>query len=293
MTEKWIPASNGKVPENAVIGGWTDDKKQAIVIARAKYKGHLIPGRLTPPDGFALVSLKGLDIKATSYEVLCNVEGTWVKGHGHDVPEDAVAGGETDKGEPLYVARADHLGKMIVGKVQRSTGFCFVLFDGTEFGNGNYEVFVPKFCDYRATWIPSRSGPLPSGAIEGGKENGETLYIARGTFEKEVIPGKFVPSREIAFMAVNGKEKLFGMYEILCNDTTGSWQKLSNIKNIKACDAAGKNKNGDLLYIGRFQHDGNTICGYVQNGTNICYATYKEKVISSSDYELFVHSKPM
>ncbi|XP_038111450.1 uncharacterized protein LOC119767268 [Culex quinquefasciatus] len=71
----WVPASNGKVPEKAVVGGFDGGN---LYIARANHKGEVVPGKLHPPSGSCYIPWGGSEHRKTNYEVLCNAKGKFV-----------------------------------------------------------------------------------------------------------------------------------------------------------------------------------------------------------------------
>lgn len=68
------------------------------------------------------------------------IEGvTWVLKQGGDVPDGALVGGN-DNGEDLFVARADHEGAQIPGKLFPEHGCAYIPWGGEEIGKDEYEV---------------------------------------------------------------------------------------------------------------------------------------------------------
>lgn len=66
--------------------------------------------------------------------------GNWVDASAGQVPPGAVVGGQDCSGEPLYVARAQHEGAVIPGKLCASHGCAFVPWGGLEHGKPQYQV---------------------------------------------------------------------------------------------------------------------------------------------------------
>ena len=67
----------------------------------------------------------------------------WVKTSTNHIPTKALKAGEDVDGSPLYVGRAKHeCGFLIPGKVQPNYGFCYIAYDGEEFGKEEYEVLT-------------------------------------------------------------------------------------------------------------------------------------------------------
>lgn len=55
--------------------------------------------------------------------MLCEQRFDWVPTHGANIPGDAVEGGRTSDGEPLYIGRVHHEGSNTVGKVTSGSLF--------------------------------------------------------------------------------------------------------------------------------------------------------------------------
>jgi len=136
----WVPAANGEVPPEAMEGGV--DGGDQLYIARATHEGDLIPGKLHPGHGVCYISWGGAEHGHSEYEVLCSGGGQWVPVTDNAIPPNAVPGGETADGEPLFIGRATHEGTITVGKVQPSHGCCYIPYGGEEVAYKEYEVFV-------------------------------------------------------------------------------------------------------------------------------------------------------
>lgn len=66
--------------------------------------------------------------------------GNWVDASAGQIPPGAVVGGQDCNGEPLYVARAQHEGALIPGKLCASHGCTFVPWGGQEHSKPQYQV---------------------------------------------------------------------------------------------------------------------------------------------------------
>lgn len=106
------------------------------------FPGGLIPGKLLASHGTAYVPWGGSENAVPEYEVLCDFNGTWIANSGSNIPPNAVAGGQSEEGEALYVGRVLHEGALTVGKVQPSHGVCYIPYGGQELGFPDYEILV-------------------------------------------------------------------------------------------------------------------------------------------------------
>lgn len=67
----------------------------------------------------------------------------WVPAGYGSVPHNAVRGGNTATGEPLYIGRAHHNGSLTVGKIHPSHQSLYIPYGGAEIPfKSNYEVLI-------------------------------------------------------------------------------------------------------------------------------------------------------
>lgn len=69
---KWIPASNGTTPANAVVGGIVESGEK-LYIGRVAYNGDVNLGKIQPSQGGLFIPYLGLETKFTNYEQLVYV----------------------------------------------------------------------------------------------------------------------------------------------------------------------------------------------------------------------------
>lgn len=136
----WVAADSGSVPPSAFPGG--EDNGEPIYVIRANFQGGLIPGKLLSSHGTAYVPWGGAENACPQYEVLCDFGGTWTQCNGANIPSNAVTGGQSEDGEPLYIGRVLHEGSLTVGKVQPSHAVCYIPYGGGELGFPEYEILV-------------------------------------------------------------------------------------------------------------------------------------------------------
>ncbi|KAG5865818.1 Protein of unknown function DUF3421, partial [Gonioctena quinquepunctata] len=138
--DRWIAAKNGEVPSNAFPGG--EENGEEVFVARAKFEGKLLPGRLLPSQGVCYITWAGTAHSVPEYEVLCNFPGQWTLCYGADIPLNALSAGKDDKGETFYVGRAIIDGDLLVGRVHVNHGHCYI-------AQGEKEIMSPftKFWD--------------------------------------------------------------------------------------------------------------------------------------------------
>ena len=139
---QWVSGSNGWHPEEAVKAG--TDRWDPIFVARASHQGCLIPGKLHPSHETAYVPWGGGEHAKQRYEVLKGpwLSYSWRPAANGDVPDNAVKGGETADGQPLYVIRAKVGVHDAVGKLNPQNKFGHLPFGGKEHIVKHYEVLV-------------------------------------------------------------------------------------------------------------------------------------------------------
>lgn len=69
---KWVPAANGVIPTNAVVGGYRQNFER-IYIGRAVHQNRLIVGKIVPRNGVLYIPYGGKEHKFTQYEQLVYV----------------------------------------------------------------------------------------------------------------------------------------------------------------------------------------------------------------------------
>ncbi|KMQ95579.1 c3 and pzp-like alpha-2-macroglobulin domain-containing protein 8 protein [Lasius niger] len=135
----WCDASGGMVPPDAVEGGNDDGP---LFVGRAHHEGALIPGKVKPSHSVCYIAWGGEEHGKSDYQVLCGCSPTWVAVSGGNIPSNALPGGETEDGEPLFVGRVHHEGTVTIGKVQPSHSVCYIPFGGAEVAFPEYEILV-------------------------------------------------------------------------------------------------------------------------------------------------------
>lgn len=111
-------------------------------------------------------------------------------------------------------------------------------------------------------WVPSANGQVPPGAVVGGQD-GEPMFVARARHGNALIPGKLVPSHQVAYIAYGGGEHPHADYEVLCG-CNPQWVPVSGSQIHPSAIPAGEGDDGEPLFIGRVQHEGSLTVGKVQ-----------------------------
>lgn len=135
---QWVSASNGVIPNGAVMGGFQIDVLQPVYVGRAYHEGILMPAKVLFGYG-SYVSSGGKEIAIGNYEVLCD-DKVWVKTRSGNIPYGALPVGSQD-GETTYIGRVYQNGLML-GKVHPTEGALYVAYGGKELRFENYEILI-------------------------------------------------------------------------------------------------------------------------------------------------------
>ena len=102
-------------------------------------------------------------------------------------------------------------------------------------------------------WVTVSDGHLPPNAIAAGvAPNGEVLYVGRGEYQYDIIPGYIVPSEKCLHICYGSNERCYNRdYEALTVEEQDSfeWGVYSNGE--VPLNAVIGNKRRDGLYVGR------------------------------------------
>jgi len=139
----WVPARQGQIPYNAIAAGGE------CYIARGRCGGDVVPGKAPRGHQTAYLPWDGRENAVQEYEILCDTglhcfgkEHEWKHSSGGNVPRGAIIGGNTQSGEPLYIARGNVNGELCVGKVHPSQNCAYFPWGGQEHKVHSYEVLT-------------------------------------------------------------------------------------------------------------------------------------------------------
>ena len=95
--------------------------------------------------------------------------------------------------------------------------------------------------------------------------NEEPLYVGRVNQCGNVVPGKSVCSHGLCYVGYEGREIRYREYQVLTNpngaNLTWAHGKHGNVP--LGALVAGKDKDGESLYVGRALHSGSLVTGRV------------------------------
>nr|NP_001298957.1 uncharacterized protein LOC106122557 [Papilio xuthus]BAM18320.1 similar to CG10527 [Papilio xuthus] len=142
---EWIPTTPrdaASLSNKAIIAGYEGYDRSPLWVIRARYEGDLIPGKLAIKHHAAYVPWGGNENAVQNIEVCCAPPERvrWVECRDGVIPPNAVVGGNTSSGEPLYVGRAKEQGSLTPGKVHPSHKGMYISFAGKEIAHKIYEI---------------------------------------------------------------------------------------------------------------------------------------------------------
>ena len=142
-------------------------------------------------------------------------------------------------------------------------------------------------------WEKARDGHVPKDAVCGGWEasKGEPLFVGRASHAGSLIPGKVHASHRCLYVPYGGGEHKKQEYEVLVNPGNRVHLEWAHRKNGNAPDSAvqgGRDGSGEVYYIGRHSHHGDTICGKVQSSHECLYLSHGGKEVSKKEYGVLI-----
>ena len=162
--------------------------------------------------------------------------------------------------------------------------------------NSKPELDVAQFYlekNYRVlgVWVDSSNGRIPSNAVVGGSDvDEEPLYVARAIQQGNVIPGKISRSLGGCCVGHEGKEHYHQECQVLTNPNGANltWVEARDGNVPSGALLAGKNKDGEALYVGRVWHSNSLIIGGVYPSRKLLYVPFGCQELSFNEYEVLV-----
>lgn len=140
--QKWVASTLGSpAPSNAILAG-IDADGSAMYVGRVYHEGDCLIAKIIPSKKFAYTCQNGHEISKQNFEFLCQENVKWVSSSNGKLNGNELVGGNTLKGETLYIGRGSHEGSLTVGKIHPSHGCLYIPFEGREVSLKNYEALV-------------------------------------------------------------------------------------------------------------------------------------------------------
>ncbi|XP_055387528.1 uncharacterized protein LOC129616083 [Condylostylus longicornis] len=200
-----------------------------------------------------------------------------------EVPSDAVLAGSDSDGDPIYVGRARHADDLLPAKVIPNKRKAYVSYDGEELEKYEYEIL----CGDLYQWQSDSGGHIPPHAMSSGiTSSGELLYIGRGEFAGSMTPGKIHPSHGCLYIPYGGGEHRIDNYEVLVLPEI--WLPADSNNIPPHAVLAGTDTDGDTIYVGRAEHNGDLIPAKVIINKNCAYICHSGHEHIKHTFEVLV-----
>jgi hypothetical protein len=135
----WKQGQGQSILLDAPVSGYEGEKPSFIV--RAEQGGGVHPGKYVVSFG-CFVSYFGVEILKDEFEYYTGPV-QWVRTSGHNIPANAVVGGQEQDGALLYIGRVLYEGMLIPGKISASVGKgIYFPYAGKEIELPDYEILV-------------------------------------------------------------------------------------------------------------------------------------------------------
>lgn len=100
---------------------------------------------------------------------------------------------------------------------------------------------------------------------------------------------KVIPSKQAAYVSTHGVEILKQNFEVLVGRDV-RWKKEKNGKVPRDAYPAGRTPTGEVLYIGRAEHNGSVTIGKVHPTHGCLYIPYGGTEVSVKEYEVLTEN---
>ena len=145
----------------------------------------------------------------------------------------------------------------------------------------------------KLVWCASRDGQVPKDAVNGGWDanSGEPLFVGRAHHGGALIVGKVHPSHRCIYVPFGGGEHKHQDYEVLVNPRNQvklEWVHRKNGNFPNGAVPGGRDSSGEVYYIGRHSHRGDTLPGKVHPSHQCLYVCVGGKEISKKEYNVLV-----
>lgn len=201
----------------------------------------------------------------------------WVWACNGAVPQDAVhASTDESNNRKCYIGRAHYEGSVTPGRVDIKRKTCSFPWGGDERMRNVYEVLCTPGQFIRVAEENTEALLLASSA--GMSEEGEPLFIGRVEHKGEIIYGKVQRSHGVCYIAHEGKELAFKIYDLFVANVPMRpddpyWVPNLN-DEVPNRATVGGGTVGKPLYIGRAKHRGSLTPGSVKTCTWRCHIAW-------------------
>jgi hypothetical protein len=121
-------------------------------------------------------------------------------------------GGSADDGAFVFPCRANYQNGLHPGYASARGVGCYFGYGGKTVTSQNYAVLQSATW---LTWVPAVPQSLPEGAVSGGQEGGEPLFVCRAADAHGLLAGKLRKSSLGCSIASDGIERVVKRFEVL------------------------------------------------------------------------------
>ncbi|XP_013098967.1 uncharacterized protein LOC106081507 [Stomoxys calcitrans] len=287
ILDVWAPLTAPRPMSRFAVKLDSSEATETSYVGRCSHDGNKLPATIIPSRGCAIVYWNNLAHVKFDYEFLVGPGYCWTPVSNGTLPTNAVSAGQTkEDGELLYIAKAKHKDKTLLGAVRANQQRFSLWHEDNQIEWDNYEILTRACSDL---WLPTDVENLPTGAVLAGHDNdGFATYVARAMHKGIMSPAKFLPQKRAAFIASDGQEVLKTEIEVLVGSNY-MWQKPQKKDEVPSNAVfAGRARDGQPLCVGRTYLRGNDIPGLISFERQCIIVPYQGRGLSIISYELLV-----
>ena len=143
------------------------------------------------------------------------------------------------------------------------------------------------------TWVKFAEGSSLQGAVLGGYDRGNPLYVARAPHEGSLVPGKYHAGYKTAYVSWGGKEvEKKENFEVLLTGSALEWKSAEGGAVPDRAVEGGHRPDGGPLYIVRAMVDGVDSIGKLNPQHKFCHLPYGGKEHLVKQYQVLVNASP-
>ncbi|KAF5302554.1 hypothetical protein FQR65_LT00926 [Abscondita terminalis] len=155
-----------------------------------------------------------------------------------EIPEDAVPGGVSVNGQPIYIGQVLYADKLLPAKIYKNDDKAYFAWNMELKTSTNIKILCSSKQD-RFKWIPISKGQIHTltnhHIIRGGYEPGYVIYIGRALYKSETLVGKVRTGEKAAqnsglAITSDGKITVLDTFEIL------TYEPEPNTTEIRHCN---------------------------------------------------------
>lgn len=139
-----------------------------------------------------------------------------------------------------------------------------------------------------ARWVPSSGGYFPHRPVSGGEGSEGEVYVGMARHEDAYLVGMVVPEHGCCYVPYGGDAIPKPEYFVLSNPASVNltWVAGSHGRVPAGALQGGTSEDGETLFIGRVNVDGNVSVGKIHPSHGVCYVAYAGAEHSHKNYEV-------